>query len=91
MKLNLFLGCKDAIDHAFSAEKKCLEIQRRLDETWKKREIYNQRVIELEKKTQKVDDTYDKMNFERRRMEATIKEVLKNIRDQKNQDKNNNL
>lgn len=78
-------GCKSAIDNAFKSEKNYLDLQRNLDVVMKRREEGLKKMNALESKVAKTEDEIDTLNFDRRRIEATIREILSGI---KNQSKN---
>ena len=69
-----FPGSKDAIDNAFKALKNCLELQGNLYE--------EKKINSLEAKISDVENSIETFNFERKKIEATIKEILSNIRRQ---------
>lgn len=69
-------GCKDSIDAAFKTEKSCLDLQRGLDVVMKRKEIATKKINDLESQINRSEDSLEATNFERRRIEATIREVL---------------
>jgi len=73
-------GCKGAIDSAFKSEKSCLDLQHGLDDIVKRKDVATQAINGLESKISKVESSLDTINFDRRRTEATIKEILLNIK-----------
>ena len=78
----LTLGCKESIDSAFKTEKSCLDLQRGLDAVMKRKEIATKKINELESQINRSEDSLEATNFERRRIEATIREVLLSAKDQ---------
>ena len=75
-------GCKDSIDAAFRTEKSCLDLQRGLDVVMKRKEKATKRINELEAQINRSEETMEATNFERRRIEATIREVLLSAKSQ---------
>jgi len=75
-------GCKESIDSAFKTEKSCLDLQRGLDAVMKRKEIATRKINELESNMTRSEDSLEATNFERRRIEATIREILLNAKDQ---------
>jgi len=75
-------GCKDSIDAAFRTEKSYLDLQRGLDVVMKRKEKATKRINELEAQINRSEETLETTNFERRRIEATIREVLLSAKSQ---------
>ena len=72
----LFIACRAAIDGAFNYEKKCLDLQNGLDYIMQRKEESTKKINKLEKEVRKAENATDTLVFERRRMEATIREIL---------------
>jgi len=75
-------GCKESIDSAFRTEKSCLDLQRGLDAVMKRKEISTKKINDLESQISRVEDSLETTNFERRRIEATIRELLLSAKEQ---------
>lgn len=75
-------GCKDSIDAAFRTEKSCLDLQRGLDVVMKRKEKATKKINELESQINRHEETMEATNFERRRIEATIRELLLSAKSQ---------
>jgi len=78
-------GCKDAIDAAFKTEKDCLSLEKGLSIIMKRKEIATQKINTLEGKISKAENSIDTINFDRRRIEATVREILINVKKQNKQ------
>lgn len=79
------IGCKDAIDAAFRAEKTCIELQRGLDVIMKRKDTATKQINKLEKEVKTKEDAIDTLRFERKKNEATIKEMLIHLKSQQAQ------
>jgi len=70
------IGCKDQIDKSYKSEKNCLDLERALGHVMEKKDKALKEITFLEAEIGKVDDAIDTYNYDRRRIEATIKEVM---------------
>jgi len=69
-------GCKKAIDDAYSAEKNILDIDRALEHVMKRKENAQHRIKYLEEAISKTENDIDNYNYDRRRIETTLTELL---------------
>jgi len=67
---------KASVEMAFNTEKSCLDLQRGLDVIMKRKTEATRRLNEYELRIHKTEDAYEALNFERRRIEAAIREIL---------------
>lgn len=67
---------KYTTETAFKAEKGCLDLQRKMDVVMKRKGDASKKVIQLESQVHKLEDSLEAMNFERRKTEAMIREIL---------------
>jgi len=65
-----------AVEMAFNTEKSCKDLERGMEVIWKRQGEATRRLNDLELRIHKVDDAYDAVSFERRRIEAAIREIL---------------
>jgi len=75
-------GCKESIDSAFKTEKSCLDLERGLDAVMKRKDVSTKKINDLECKINSTEETLDATKFERRRIEATIRELLLSAKEQ---------
>ena len=67
---------KASIEMAFNTEKGCKDLQRGLDVIMKRKAEATQKMNDFELRIHKTEDAYEAVAFERRRIEAAIREIL---------------
>lgn len=73
--------CKRAEDAAFQVKNACTDLERGLDGIMNRQDIALRKLNDLESRLCKTEDTLEATNFERRKLEATIRDILLNARD----------
>jgi chromosome segregation ATPase len=67
---------KASIEMAFNTEKACKDLQRGLDVIMRRKSEATRKTNDLELRIHKAEDAYEAVAFERRRIEAAIREIL---------------
>jgi len=70
------LGCKKAIDLAYGAEKNIGDIDRAMESVMKRKSNAENRIRFMEDAISKTENDIDNFNYDRRRIEATLTELL---------------
>jgi len=67
---------RDIVEAAFAVEKSCTDLQRGLDVIMRRKGEATRKLNEYELRIHKTEDAYEAVSFERRRIEAAIREIL---------------
>ena len=61
---------------AFNTEKSCKDLQRGMEVIFRRKTDATRKMNDLELRIRKTEDAYEAIGFERRRIEAAIREIL---------------